>query len=63
MVEPVAAQYAAAGLDRPMLRAQTAVAAVIGVGLGRAQGWFDELHAAEPDDLAGLVTDAFAPPT
>ncbi len=63
MVEPVAAQYAAAGLDRPLLRAQTAVASVIGVGLGRALGWFDELRAAEPGDLAGLVTDALAPPT
>ncbi len=62
LVEPVADQYAAAGLDRPTLRAQVAVAAVIGVGLGRSQGWFEELHTADPDDLAGLVADAFAPP-
>jgi AcrR family transcriptional regulator len=56
MVEPVATQYGAAGLDRPTLRAQAAVAAVIGVGLARALRWFDELHAADPDELAALVT-------
>jgi AcrR family transcriptional regulator len=60
MVGPIAAGYEAAGLDRPTLRAQVAVAAVVGVGLGRSLGWFDELHAADPGDLAGLVTDALA---
>jgi AcrR family transcriptional regulator len=58
MVGPIAAGYEAAGLDRPTLRAQLAVAAVLGVGLGRSLGWFDELHAADPGDLAGLVTEA-----
>ena len=43
----------AAGPDRPALRAQVAVAAVLGVSLGRSLGWFDELHAADPDELAG----------
>jgi AcrR family transcriptional regulator len=62
MVEPVAAGYRAAGLDRPTLRAQTSVAAVIGVGLARALGWFDELHAADPDGLASLLTDTLATP-
>jgi AcrR family transcriptional regulator len=60
MVGPIAAGYGEAGLDRPVLRAQVAVAAVLGVGLGRSLGWFDELHAADPGDLAGLVTDALA---
>jgi hypothetical protein len=32
----------------------------LGVGLGRSLGWFDELHVADPADLAGLVTDALA---
>ena len=57
MVAPVAAGYGAAGLDRPELRAQVAVAAVLGVGLGRSLGWFDGLHAADPVELAGLVAD------
>ena len=60
MVAPVAAGYEAAGLDRPTLRAQVAVAALLGVGLGRSLGWFDELHAADPAELAGMVTDALA---
>ena len=60
MVAPVAAGYEAAGLDRPTLRAQVAVASLLGVGLGRSLGWFDELHAADPAELAGMVTDALA---
>ena len=63
MVGPIAADYRAAGLDRPTLRAQVAVAAVLGVGLGRSLGWFDELHAADPGDLAGLVTEALEAPS
>ena len=58
MVDPVAAQFAADGIDRPELRAQVAVAALLGVGLGRSLGWFDELHATDPEDLAALVLEA-----
>ena len=58
MVEPLTAEYAAAGADRPALRAQVAVAAVLGTGLGRSLGWFEELHAADPDELAALLVEA-----
>jgi len=58
MVEPLTAEYAAAGADRPALRAQVAVAAVLGTGLGRSLGWFDELHDADPDELAELLVEA-----
>jgi len=61
MVEPLTAQYAAAGSDRAALRAQVAVAAVLGTGLGRSLGWFDELHAADPDELAALLAEALGP--
>jgi len=37
------------------------VAALLGVGLARSLGWFDELHGASHDDLAALVVEAFAP--
>jgi len=57
MVEPLAAEYAAAGADRSELRAQVAVAAVVGVALGRSLGWFDALRTADPDELAALVVD------
>jgi AcrR family transcriptional regulator len=62
MVEPVAAQLEADGDDRPTLRAQVAVAALLGVGLGRSLGWFDELSATDPDELTGLVLDALGRP-
>jgi len=58
VVEPIAAEYEAADVDRPNLRAQVAVAAVIGVALGRSLGWFDELHGTDPEELAGLLVDA-----
>ena len=58
MVVPLTAEYTTAGADRPALRAQLAVAAVLGTGLGRSLGWFDELHAADPDELADLLVEA-----
>jgi AcrR family transcriptional regulator len=58
VVEPIAAEYEAADVDRPTVRAQVAVAAVFGVALGRSLGWFDELHGTDPDELAGLLLDA-----
>lgn len=62
MVEPVAAEYAAAGVDRAVLRAQVAVAAVVGTGLGRSLGWFDELGSTDPDQLAALLVEALGGP-
>jgi AcrR family transcriptional regulator len=61
MVEPIAAEYDAAGDDRPTLRAQVAVAAVVGVAFGRSLGWFDELKDTDPDELAGLLVEALGP--
>lgn len=62
MVEPVAAGLEAAGVDQAGLRAQVTVAAVIGVGLGRSLGWFDQLGAADPGHLTELVLDAIGHP-
>ena len=62
IVEPVAAQFEADGAVRPTLRAEVAVAALLGVGLGRSLGWFDELHATDPDELAVLVLEALGHP-
>ena len=58
MVAPIAEELVAAGADRPELRAQVAVAALLGVALGRSMGWFDELRTADPDELAALVVEA-----
>ena len=57
LVAPVAEEFAAAGADRPELRAQVAVAALLGVALGRSMGWFDELRAVDPDEIAALVVE------
>ena len=62
MVEPVASHLEADGADRAALRAQVAVAALLGVGLGRSLGWFDELGATDPAVLAELVLDALGRP-
>ena len=62
MVEPIAAGYAAAGVDRPRLRAEVAVSALLGVSLGRSLGWFDELGQVGPDDLAAVVVAALRRP-
>jgi AcrR family transcriptional regulator len=62
MVEPVAVEMEAAGADQAVLRAQVAVAALLGVGLGRSLGWFDQLADADPDRLAELVLDAVGHP-
>lgn len=61
MVGPIAAGYVEAGLDRPVLRAQVAVAAVLGTSLGRSLGWFEELRGADPDELAALLVEALRP--
>lgn len=55
LVEPLYRRFAAEGAERPRLRAEIVVAAVVGVVLGRGSGAFDELGAVERDDLSALV--------
>jgi AcrR family transcriptional regulator len=55
LVAPMAADMAQRGADRPELRAAVAVAAVMGVNLGRALGWFDDLRTVPRDELVELV--------
>jgi len=42
------------GADRPRLRAEIVVSALIGINLGRALGWFDELQAVPREQLVDL---------
>ncbi|MGW1025287.1 TetR family transcriptional regulator [Streptomyces sp. NPDC002577] len=58
MVEPLLERFTREGLDRPRLRAEIVVAALIGVLLGRRSGAFDELGQAGPDDLITLLRDS-----
>jgi AcrR family transcriptional regulator len=57
LVEPAAAELGRRGRDRPRLRAEVAVAALMGINLGRALGWFDELGSVPRDELVALVAD------
>jgi AcrR family transcriptional regulator len=55
LVAPMAADMTRRGSDRPELRAAVTVAAVMGVNLGRALGWFDDLKTVPREELAELV--------
>ena len=58
MVRPLAAAMDDQGSDRAQLRAEIAVAALLGVSLARTLSWFGELAAASKEDLIALTTDA-----
>ena len=57
LVEPLAAGLAERGVDRPRLRAEIAVSALIGVTVGRTFGWFEELRGVPTDDLVELIAE------
>ena len=57
LVEPLAAGLAERGLDRPRLRAEIAVSALIGVTVGRSFGWFEELRSVPTDELVALIAE------
>ena len=56
LVAPMEAEMRRRGADRPRIRAEITVAALLGVNLGRALGWFADLHSASRDELVELVT-------
>ena len=57
MVEPLLADLTVAGADRPQLRAEVLMAALMGINLGRAVGWFDELQSVPREQLVELVAE------
>jgi hypothetical protein len=52
----MAADMTQQGIDRPRLRSEIVVSALIGINLGRALGWFDDLKTAPRSQLVELVT-------
>jgi AcrR family transcriptional regulator len=60
LVGPLVANMKAQGIDRPQLRAQVAVSALIGFSLGRSLGWFDEIRSAPRDEVVALIVDALS---
>ncbi|MFJ9455485.1 TetR family transcriptional regulator [Kitasatospora sp. NPDC101447] len=60
LVQPLHDRFTAEQVDRPQLRAELAAAAFVGVILARSGGAFDELAAADPEDLLPLLSDLLA---
>jgi AcrR family transcriptional regulator len=58
LVGPLVANMRAQGIDRPQLRAQVAVSALLGINLGRSLGWFDEMQSVPRAELVALIVDA-----
>jgi hypothetical protein len=56
MVEPMVADLTQREVDGPRLQSEIVISALVGVSLGRALGWFDELKAVAPEHLVELVT-------
>ncbi len=63
LVEPLATEMAARGVDQPRLRAELAVSALIGVSLGRSLGWFETMRSSPGRELIDLIVEAFGPLT
>ena len=59
MVSPMVADAIRRGAQRPRLRAELVVSALVGVNLARALGWFEELAAVGSEQLVELVAQLF----
>jgi hypothetical protein len=57
MVDPMVADVTRRAADEARLRSELVVSALIGISLGRALGWFDELMAVPKEHLVDLVTE------
>jgi AcrR family transcriptional regulator len=58
LVGPLVANMRAQGVDRPQLRAEVAVSALLGFILGRSLGWFDEIRSVPRDEVVALIVEA-----
>ncbi len=58
LVGPLVANMRRQGVDRPKLRAEVAVSALLGFSLGRSLGWFDDIRSAPRDEVVALIVDA-----
>jgi AcrR family transcriptional regulator len=57
MVDPMVDEVTRRSADEARLRSELVVSALIGISLGRALGWFDELMAVPKEHLVDLVTE------
>jgi AcrR family transcriptional regulator len=56
MVDPMVADMTRRAVDGAQLESEIVVSALVGISLGRALGWFDELKAVPRERLVELVT-------
>jgi len=57
MVEPMVSELMGRAPNEARLQSELVVSALIGISLGRALGWFDELMAVPKEHLVDLVID------
>lgn len=58
LAQPLIEGMQTRGVDRPQLRAEVALAALIGISVGRSLHWFDQMTSVSRDELVELVADA-----
>ncbi|HEY5274883.1 MAG TPA: TetR family transcriptional regulator [Acidimicrobiales bacterium] len=58
LVEPLSAAIEKEGEARSQLRAEVAIAALLGVSLGRSLAWFDQIAGAERAEVVAIVVEA-----
>jgi AcrR family transcriptional regulator len=63
LVDPLVAKMQEEGVERPQLRAEVAVAALLGINLARSLEWFDQIRSVPRDELVALIVDALGPVT
>ena len=57
LLGPLVANMTAQGLNRPQLRAQVVLSALLGISLARSLGWFEEIQSGPREELVALIVD------
>jgi hypothetical protein len=55
LVDPLVGGMADHQVDRPELRAEIAVSALLGISLARSLGWFSQMRSVPKDELVALI--------
>ncbi len=57
LVAPMVADMTERGVEEAQLRSEIVVSALIGINLGRALGWFDQLSSVSPEHLVDQIVE------
>ncbi len=61
LVAPMVADMTQRGVEEAQLRSEIVVAALIGINLGRALGWFDQLRSVPREHLVDQMVELLGP--